>query len=156
VPAGTDMYNAYEIDGGGFFSAASADFLLTVDTSTPLTGTASSNPSSVQAGNSTTLTVNVTPGANPTSTGIAVRADLSSIGGSNSQTFTDNGGNSFSFAATVSGNTTAGGKSLPVTITDAQSRTGTTSITLTVTASSTPPTGVASANPGSVLPGATS
>src|SRR5439155_21247822 len=106
-------------------------------------------------GNGTILTVNVTPGANPISTGIAVRANLSAIGGSSSQSFTDNGGNSFSFTATVNSNTTGGGKTLPVTITDAQVRTGSTSIALTVTAGSTPPTGVASASPNSVLPGAT-
>src|SRR5207248_3239809 len=121
---------------------------------TPPTGTGSANPGSVEAGSSTTLTVSVTPGANPLSTGIAVRANLSSIGGSNAQAFTDNGNNSFSFNATVTNSTTAGLKSLPVTITDAQSRTGTTSISLTVTVSQTAPTGVAAATPGSVLPGA--
>jgi hypothetical protein len=128
---------------------------MPVAPSTPPSGSGSANPSSVQAGNTTTLTVNVTPGSNPTSSGIAVRADLSSIGGSSTQSFTDNGGNSFSYLATVSSGTSAGAKSLPVTITDAQSRTGTTSISLTVTQASQPPTGVATASPGSVLPGAT-
>ena len=127
---------------------------MPVAPSTSPSGTGTANPNSVQAGRSTTLTVNVTPGSNPTSTGIGVRADLTAIGGSNSQAFTDNGGNSFSFLATVSGNTTGGAKTLPVTITDAQGRSGPASISLTVTVTSEPPTGTASTNPSSVLPGA--
>ncbi|MDQ6801663.1 MAG: lamin tail domain-containing protein, partial [Acidobacteriota bacterium] len=118
-------------------------------------GTGSANPGSVMAGGTTTLTVNVTPGANPPSTGLAVSANLSSIGGSSAQSFTDNGNNSFSFSATVSGTTSPGTKNLAVTITDAQGRTGPASIALTVTVSQTAPTGVATATPGSLLPGAT-
>ncbi|HEV8368944.1 MAG TPA: DNA/RNA non-specific endonuclease [Pyrinomonadaceae bacterium] len=94
-------------------------------------GVGSANPASVQPGDSSTLTVNVTPGSNPTSTGITVVADLSSIGGSVNQSFTGNG-NSFTFLATVAIGTTPGQKSLPVTITDAQSRTANTAINLTV------------------------
>src|SRR5262249_19070200 len=45
-------------------------------------GTGSANPSSVLPGGSTLFTVNVTPGANPNSSNLAVTADLSSIGGS--------------------------------------------------------------------------
>jgi hypothetical protein len=154
---GTTYFYVVSAANSGGESANSSEVSATpVAPSTSPSGSGSANPSSVQAGNSTTLTVTVTPGANPASTGIAVRADLSSIGGSSTQAFTDNGGNSFSFVATVSSGTTAGAKTLPVTITDAQSRTGSASIALTVTASSTPPTGIASTSPGSVLPGATS
>ncbi|HYK20142.1 MAG TPA: lamin tail domain-containing protein, partial [Pyrinomonadaceae bacterium] len=96
-----------------------------------LSGVGSANPPSVQPGDSSTLTVNVSPGSNPTSTGIGVVANLSAIGGSPNQSFAGNG-NSFSFLATVSVSTTPGQKSLPVTITDAQSRTANTTITLTV------------------------
>src|SRR6185503_4615187 len=56
----------------------------------------------------------------------------SSIGGSASQPFTNNGGNSFSFLATVSLSTVPGTKSLPVTINDAQGRTASTTIALLV------------------------
>src|SRR6266581_3910338 len=120
-------------------------------------GVGAANPSSVPAGSQTLLTVTVTPGSNPTSTGLGVTADLSSIGGAASQQFFDDathgditaGDNIFSFQATVAANTTGGAKSLPVTITDAQARTGTTSINLTVLVP-TPPSGVGAANPNPV------
>jgi hypothetical protein len=152
----TYFYVVSAVNSGGESANSSPASATPVAPSTSPSGSGSATPGSVQAGNSTTLTVNVTPGTNPASTGIAVRADLSTIGGSSTQAFTNNGGNSFSFVATVSSGTAAGLKNLPVTITDAQSRTGTTSIALTVTAASAPPTGVANANPGAVLPGATS
>ena len=88
-------------------------------TSTDPTGVGAAVPSAVFPGDSTLLTVAVTPGAGPTSTGLAVTADLSSIGGSASQTFFDDatngdvaaGDDTFSFQATVSISTTAGTKS---------------------------------------------
>lgn len=101
---------------------------------TPPTAVGSASPSSVSAGDSTTLTVTVTPGANPTSTGIAVTANLSAIGGGAAQPFADAGGGTFTFAATVGAGTPTGAKSLPVSVTDAQGRTGSASISLTVTA----------------------
>src|SRR5205085_753853 len=88
-----------------------------------------------------TLTVAVTPGANPASTGLIVTANLTSIGGSASQQFFDDGlsagdaaagDNIFTYTATVASNTTAGVKSLPFTINDNQSRSGNGSISLTV------------------------
>src|SRR5262245_29151285 len=57
------------------------------------TGTGSANPSTVAAGGTTLLTLQVTPGQNPTSTGIAVAADLSSIGGPANQPLLDDGSN---------------------------------------------------------------
>jgi uncharacterized protein len=103
-------------------------------------GVGSANPSTVAPGNSTLLTVTVTPGSNPPSTGLSVTANLTSIGGSATQTLFDDGAhedgaagdNVFAFRATVAANTTQGAKNLPVTITDAQARTGNTSISLTV------------------------
>ena len=85
---------------------------------TPPTGTGSANPSSLQAGASTLLTVGVASGTNPASTGLAVTADLSLIGGSAAQQFFDNGTNGdvtagdniFSFNATVASGTTPGAK----------------------------------------------
>jgi endonuclease G len=98
------------------------------------------SPSTVAPGGSTLLTVTVTPGQNPTSSGISVTADLTSIGGSAFQPFFDNGTNGdvsandnvFSFRVTPG--TATGLKTLPVTIADAQSRSATTSIGLRVQA----------------------
>ncbi|HJQ25360.1 MAG TPA: C25 family cysteine peptidase [Blastocatellia bacterium] len=109
-------------------------------------GVGAANPSTVAQSGTTLLTVAVTPGSNPTSTGLAVSADLTGIGGSATQTFYDDathgdvtsGDNTFSFSATVPGGTSTGSKSLPFTISDAQMRTGTGSIPLTVTTSGNP------------------
>jgi len=109
----------------------SATIPLTVLAPTPPTGTGSASPASVFPGDSTLLTVNVTPGTNPTSTGVTVTADLTSIGGSASQAFSGSG-NTFTFNATVGNATTPGAKALPFTITDAQARNGSGSIALTV------------------------
>lgn len=119
-----------------------ASLLSPCPTSTNPTGTGSANPSSVDQGGSSLLTVSVTPGTNPTSTGLAVSCDLSTIGGSATQSFFDDntngdvtaGDNTFSFLATVDSGTSTGAKSLPCTITDAQSRSGSASIALTVQA----------------------
>ncbi|MCA1826283.1 MAG: PxKF domain-containing protein [Myxococcales bacterium] len=93
----------------------------------------SATPATLSAGDSTTLAVTVSPGSHPDSTGIAVSADLSSIGGASSQSFTGDGSGSFSFLTTVSATVAAGTKSIPVTASDDQSRTATGSISLTVT-----------------------
>ncbi|HMB80279.1 MAG TPA: lamin tail domain-containing protein, partial [Vicinamibacterales bacterium] len=123
-------------------------------------GTGSATPNSLTAGNSTLLKVTVTPGTNPASTGLTVTTDLRGIGGSATQPLFDDGthgdvtggDNIFSFQATVSGATSAGAKSLPVTITDSQSRTGGTSIALTVTPVSAPPAGAGAASPNTLQP----
>jgi len=109
----------------------SGSISLNVLASTNPSGTGTANPNSVLPGASTLLTVNVTPGTNLTSTGLAVTADLSSIGGSASQAFSGSG-NTFTFTATVGNATTPGLKGLPFTITDAQLRSGSGSISLTV------------------------
>jgi DNA/RNA endonuclease G (NUC1) len=103
-----------------------------VPTPTPPTGTGSANPSTLFAGGSADLTVQVTPGTNPTSTGLTVRANLSSIGGSSTQEFVEGPTNTFTFTAMVAPGTAIGPKSLPVTITDGQGRSGGASIGLTV------------------------
>lgn len=105
------------------------------------TGLGVATPASVIQGANSLLTVRVTPGGAPASTGITVTANLSSIGGSASQIFFDDGSNGdataadnvFSFTATVDPATAPGAKSLPVTISDAQGRSSTASIALTVT-----------------------
>jgi endonuclease G len=125
-------------------------------------GVGASNPNSVLPGATTLLTVTVTPGANPASTGLTVTADLSSIGGSATQAFFDNGTNGdvtagdniFSFNATVSAQAASGAKSLPFSITDTQARSGSGNIALTVQGTTpTNPSGVGSANPSTAAPG---
>ncbi len=131
--------------------------------STPLSGVGSATPNPVAAGTSTLLTVTVTPGTNPSSTGIGVVGDLTLIGGASNQQFFDNGTNGdvtsgdniFSFLATVPAPTGAGLKNLPTVITDAQSRTANANIALTVNSTSTSPSVVGAANPNSVLAGGT-
>jgi endonuclease G len=129
--------------------------------STNPSGVGAANPNSLPPGNPTLLTVSVTPGSNPVSTGITVVGDLTGIGGSATQQFFDNatngdvtaGDNIFSFQATVGGATSGGVKSLPISIADAQLRNGSTSISVTVQAPSSP-TVTGSANPSTVAQGA--
>ena len=91
------------------------------------------------------FTVAVTPGTDPASTGINVSADLSSIEGSAAQTLFDDGTNGdvtagdnvFSFLATVPGSLTSGIRSINVSVSDAISRSGATSVALTVAAPQT-------------------
>ncbi len=107
---------------------------------TPPTGSGSANPAAVDAGSTSLLTVAVTPGANPPSTGLAVSADLTAIGGANPQPFYDDGTNGdatagdlvFSYLATVDQSTTLGAKTLPATVTDAEARSSGATIALTV------------------------
>lgn len=108
--------------------------------STDPSGAGSASPSTVAPGDPTLLTVTVTPGTNPASTGLTVSCDLSAIGGSATQAFLDDGlngdvtagDNIFSFAATVDSGTSEGVKNLPCTIADAELRSGNASIALTV------------------------
>src|SRR5690242_9398110 len=152
VPAATapQLYNLPCVVSDGESRSSTFGIALTINSpSVPPSGSGAASPNSLLAGAATQLTVTVTPGQNPTSTSLAVTADLSAIGGSATQTFFDdgiNGGdqtagdNKFSFNATVAANTTPGSKTLPVTITD-QSRTASASIALTVQ-SPPPPTTV--------------
>jgi len=100
----------------------------------PPTGSGFASPTAVYAcgtgGGATLLSVLVTPGFGPTSTGIGVTTNLTSIGGSASQTFYDDGShgdaaagdNRFSFGASVASTITPGNKSLSFTVSDAQGR----------------------------------
>ena len=105
-------------------------------------GTGSADPTSIAQGGQTTLTVAVTPGTNPASTGLAVSADLTAIGGSATTPLLDDGvapdatagDDIFSASATVDPAAAPGTTSLPFTITDAQDRSASGSIPLTVTA----------------------
>ncbi|MBI4903881.1 MAG: lamin tail domain-containing protein [Acidobacteria bacterium] len=105
-------------------------------------GVGAASPNSITPPANTLLTVTVTPGANPTSTGITVTANLSTINLSATQQFFDNatngdvtaGDNVFSFLAAVPNTVTAGVKTLPATIQDAQARSGSANISLTILA----------------------
>lgn len=106
-------------------------------------GAGTASPSAVLAGGQSLLSVAVTGGTNPTSTGLSVAADLTPIGGPASQPLLDDGtngdvtagDNAFSYLATVVAGTSPGPKTLPFTVTDAEARSGTGSIALTVSAS---------------------
>lgn len=155
INSGSNFYLAwnYSVESGSTTSNAQA---LAVDNinilglagavSTNPTGTGSASPSQVFANGSSLLTVAVTPGSNPASTGLTVTGNLSAIGGSSSQTFFDNGTNGdvtsgdniFSYNATVANNTTAGTKNLPITVADAESRSSNTSISLEVLSTPAP------------------
>jgi len=107
---------------------------------TPPSGTGAANPASISAGGTTLLTVATTQGANPASPISSVVANLSTIGGASAQAFFDDGSNGdatagdgvYSFNATADANAASGVKSLPVTITDALARVGSTSIALSI------------------------
>ncbi|HEX4854965.1 lamin tail domain-containing protein [Arenimonas sp.] len=104
-------------------------------------GSGNASPASLANGDTTLLTVTVTPGRNPDSTDISVSADLTAIGGAESQAFRDDGlqgdatagDNVFSHEAVVDV-AQPGAVSLPVSISDAQARTGEASIGLSVVA----------------------
>jgi hypothetical protein len=106
--------------------------------STNPSGVGAADPSLLNPGDPTLLTVTVTPGANPPSTGLMVTGELSSIGGTVGTPFDDDGlngdlvagDNVFSFLANVSPTKPLGTKVLPITITDAQGRMGSASIML--------------------------
>ena len=170
IPNGNMVYLAWNYSVAGTSTTSTNSQALAIDDISILgvgsgptnpSAVGSASPSTVQAGNSTLLTVAVTPGSNPASTGLSVLADLSSIGGSATQMFFDDGTNGdavagdniFSYQATVPAATSAGGKNLAVSVTDAQARSANTSIALNVTPNSTPPTGVGAANPNSVNEG---
>ncbi len=109
---------------------------------TVLSGSGLSTPGSVSPGATTLLTVAVTPASNPPSTGITVNANLSTIGGSATQQFFDDGtngdatpgDNTFSYLATVPSGTPGGNYGFFSTITDAQARNANTTIPLIVLA----------------------
>ena len=124
-----------ECNAGGVLQGQKLTFTCT-NLPIPPTGNGAATPNSVNAcgvGGTSLLTVAVTPGFSPTSTGITVTADLSSIGGSAAQSFYDDGthgdaaagNNTFSFAALVPGSAAPGAKSLSYTIADAQGRSST-------------------------------
>jgi hypothetical protein len=99
----------------------------------PPQGTGSASPSNMTtcgSGATTLLAVQATPGFNPASTGMTVVADLSSIGGSGTQSFYDDGthgdatagDNRFSYQATLPANSPTGSRTIPWTLSDVEGR----------------------------------
>jgi len=103
-------------------------------------GSGSATPGTVQITGSTLLKVQVTPAQQPPSTGITVRANLTGINGSANQLFYDDGSNGdeaagdnvYSYLTPINEPLTAGAVSLPYTVSDAQARTATGTIALTL------------------------
>jgi len=145
----TNVTGATVLDGQGLGTIVNDDA-----GSTNPSGTGSASPNPVTAGNSTTLSANITAGTNPSSTGIAVACNLTAIGGSAAFSLPFSSGSTYSAAYSVPGATAAQAYSLPCTVTDSQSRSGAFNIALTVTPSSTAPSGTGSANPNSLQAGA--
>jgi predicted extracellular nuclease len=108
-----------------------------VSTITGITATGAATPNSIDAGNTTRLTVAVVPSNAP---GLAVTADLSPLGGSSNASFYDDGTHGdvtagdrvFSLSYTVSGNSGFGTKIINATATDGLGHTAAASITVTV------------------------
>ncbi|MDD5543840.1 MAG: Ig-like domain repeat protein [Acidobacteriia bacterium] len=108
--------------------------------STDPCGVGTANPSGVLPGDTVLLTVIVTPGTNPASTGLAVIADLTAIGNSPTQSLFDDGthgdtsagDNVFSVAVSIAPGVSAGAKSLSFIVSDSQARSSTGSISLTI------------------------
>jgi predicted extracellular nuclease len=114
----------------------STNFGITVNVSgppTPPTATGSASPNTVETGQTTNLRAAVTPGANPTSTGIAVVCDLSPIGGVLAQSFNGTGTGPYTFDYTVPAGTPYAAHTLQCTVSDAQARSSNFTIRLTVT-----------------------
>jgi len=115
---------------------ASAPITLQVAAAAPApsptspSGLASSNPGAASPGSAVVFSVRVTPGANPTSSGIAVITDLSNLGLPNAVALLDNGTNGdaaagdgiYSARATLPSVLSAGARSLSARVADAQGR----------------------------------
>lgn len=97
-------------------------------------------PATVEQGELLTLFATVAPATAPASTGLQVVGDLSAVGASASEAFADNGvapdaaadDRVFTAMVTVSPTTAPGAKSLALTVTDAQARTTSTVVAITV------------------------
>ena len=126
------------------FAAATAAVAAVIAPSTAVAANPSSfggaSPASVVRGSSSVLTVVVTAGTDPASTGILVTCNLTSIGGSFVQPFSDDGTGGdavagdlvFSYRATVATGTAPGDYSLPCVVSDAQGRVTLPSIAISV------------------------
>ncbi|MDX6611817.1 MAG: hypothetical protein QOD75_1003, partial [Blastocatellia bacterium] len=123
-------FNDFETAGGPIPRNSSSPINTCGGDPTQLGAVGTSNPTSVDPGQGVLLMVTVTTATSPPSTGVSVSGDLSTMGGSASQQFYDDGthgdtvagNNVYSFLATVDPVTPTGVKNIPVTVTDAQAR----------------------------------
>ncbi|MGH7783238.1 MAG: choice-of-anchor X domain-containing protein, partial [Candidatus Binatia bacterium] len=100
------------------------------------------SPSAVAPGGNTRLTVTVIPATTPPSTGITVTGDLTSIGGSATQMFFDDGTNGdvtagdniYSFLATIPADSFGGVRNIAATAADAEARTVAMNVNITINA----------------------
>lgn len=126
---------------------------------TQLSGSGLATPATVAPGAATLLTVAVTAATNPASTGITVNSNLSSLGGSPNQQLFDNGTNgdttagdlTFSYSLTVPANASGGSYGFLSAIADAQARTASTTINLTVNAPPNPAEHLVLGNPSAAV-----
>ena len=133
----------YSCNTGGLTAGTRLSFACT-NTPIPPVGSGLATPDNVLAcdtGDSTLLTVTVASGFNPPSTGIAVTADLSSVGGGSAQALRDNGTGGdvtandgiYSYLAPISASTAPGSRQLAFFVSDAQGRSSNGTIGLLVT-----------------------
>ncbi len=109
---------------------------------TQISATGSANPNTVVPGGTTLFRVAVSPATTPPSTGITVTGNLTNVGGSATQTFYDDGTNGdatagdniFSFQYTIPANLGGGTTSVSTIVSDAQGRTASPSIGITISA----------------------
>jgi hypothetical protein len=122
--------------------AALAAFAAPSASASNPTAVGAASPSTVAPGRSTLLTVAVTPGEAPPSTGLFVSCNLSSIGGAFNQMLVDDGTSgdatagdlAFSYRATVSATAALGPRTLACVVSDAQGRSTLPQISLLVDA----------------------
>jgi hypothetical protein len=123
------------------FGSVNGFQIVQLDSNSPLCAAGEASPNIVQIGQSTLITVGVTPADVPPSSGIRVDADLSAIGGSTEQSLFDDGTNGdatpndniFSFLAPVPSSNPIGAFTLPFHVSDKQQRTFDGDIAVTVT-----------------------
>jgi len=131
--------NAYNATDGG---AATTQTILRLKYHTDLSASIDVSPNVVEQNCDTLITVQVTPGTNPPSTGTIVRADLSSLGGSPNMQLFDDGTNGdvtpndniYSLLQTVPGSQTTGTFRVPVIVEDDQCRIDEDAVVVTVVA----------------------
>jgi len=130
-------YDEFACNAGGLTNGLMLTY--NCDLTNP-SGGGSATPNFAYPNRQTLITVSALGAQTPPSTGLAVQADLSAIGGSATQVLVDNGtqgdvtagDNVFSYLATVSGAATPGAASMPFVLSDAQGRTFNGAIGITV------------------------